>query len=394
MANATDATGGAVESAKPFGLQLGAVGFAIANFIIIQAISYGVWVLFVDPKIGVWKFYPQPFGAYLFWAILVVVFIGFNLGMHGFCKIRQPMGGVVATLVTVALGFVIPMLLIFGWGKLDPAFSSTNFAGHGAAGLIVLIGFYGFGFVANSTDGWPWTDAGMKQPMVGWAQILTGFFLTTIGYLAFVYPSLASWTAPDRVLMSLPTAIGWFYSVILVWLTTVLILDLWPYSMFKTRAGRALAAFFGNFIIGTVFYYGLLALLKNVLIPADALEKIGGAINLWPAQLGVWIVHVLLLWALCCGNAPTSLSPAMNRILRFIITYALGIGAFVVYMKWFAMGALNEAAIVPGFGGDPLTWVDLLNLILLFYVCYFGCYGLAKKPVPCAVCGQLKCECS
>lgn len=394
MANATEASGGVVESAKPFGLQLGAVGFAVANFIIIQAISYGVWLLFVDPKIGVWKFYPQPFGAYLFWAILVVVFIGFNLGMHGFSTIRQPMGGIVTTLVTVALGFAIPMLLIYGWGKLDPAFSPTNFAGHGAAGLIVLIGFYGFGFVANSTDGWPWTDAGMKQPMVGYAQILTGFFLTVVGYLAFVYPSLASWTAPDRLLMSLPTAIGWFYSVILVWLTTVLILDLWPYSMFKTRAGRALAAFFGNFIIGTGFYYGLLALLKNVLIPADALEKIGGAINLWPAQLGVWIVHVLLLWALCCGNAPTSLSPVMNRIIRFVITYALGIGAFILYMKWFAMGVLNEAAIVPGFGGDPLTWVDLLNLILLFYVCYFGCYGLAKKPVPCAVCGQLKCVCS
>lgn len=394
MSQTIDATGdGSVASARPFGMQLGAVGFAIANLVIIQMISYGVWLLFVDPKLGVWKFYPQPFGAYLFWAIMVLVFIGFNLGMHGFSKLSQPLGGIVSTAVTIALGFAIPMLLIFGWGSLDPAFSPEKFAGHGAAGLVVLIGFYGFGIVANSMDGWPWTDAGMQQPMVGYAQIITGFFLTVVGYMALIYPNLASWTAPDRVIMSLPTAIGWFYSVITVWLTTVLVLDLWPYSSFKTRAGRAMAAFFGNFILGTVLYYILLALLKNVLIPAAALEKIGPAINLWPAQLGVWIVHVLLMWALCCGNAPTSLSPAMNRIVRFIITWGLGIAAFVIYMNGFATNVLHEAEIVPGFGGDPLTWVDLLNLILLIFVCYFGCYGLAKKQVPCSVCGRKECIC-
>lgn len=378
MSQATDATA-VVTDSRPFGLQVGAVGFAAASFFVIHGISWLVWRLFVDPQVGVWKFYPQPFGAYLFWSVLVIVFIGFNLGMHGFSKLSQPMGGIVATGVTLAFGFAIPMLLIFGWGSLDPAFSPVNYAGHGAAGLIVLIGFYGFGVVANSMDGWPWTDAGMQQPMVGWAQIMTGFFLTTVGYLAFVYPALSSWTAPDRVLMSLPTAIGWFYSVITVWLTTVLVLDLWPYSMFPTRAGRALAAFFGNFILGTVLYFVFLALLKNVLIPAEALEKIGGAINLWPAQLGVWIVNILLFWALCCGNAPTTKSPATNRVLRFVITWALGIGAFMIYMKWFAVSVLHEAAIVPGFGGDPLTWVDLLNLILLIYVCYFGCYGLIRK---------------
>ncbi|MBU0945470.1 MAG: hypothetical protein KJ804_11345 [Proteobacteria bacterium] len=366
-------------SAKPFGLQLGAIGFAIASFIVIHGISLVVWRLFVDPQVGIWKFYPQPFGGYLFWAIMVVVFIGFNLEMHGFSKLSQPKAGIAATVVTLALGMTIPMLLIYGYGRLDPAFSPAQYAGHGAAGLIVLIGFYGFGVVSNSMDGWPWTDAGMQQPMVGFAQIFTGFFLTLVGYLVLIYPNLASWTGPDRVVMALPTAIGWFYSVITAWLTTVLVLDLWPYSTFKTRAGRAMAAFFGNFVLGTVVYFILLSLLKNVLIPAEALEKIGPAINLWPAHLGVWIVNILLFWALCCGNAPTSLSPAMNRVARFIITWTLGIGAFVIYMKWFAIGVLNEAAIVPGFGGDPLTWVDLLNLILLFYVVYFGSYGLNKK---------------
>jgi AAT family amino acid transporter len=367
------------ESSKPFGLELGSVGFAVATFIVTWAISYGVWVLFVDPAVGVWKFYPQPFGAYLFWTLMVLVFIGFNFGMHGFSKLSQPGGGILTTIVTLVLGFAIPLLLIFGWGSLDPAFSPVKNAGHGASGLIVLCAFYGFGFWANSTDGWPWTDAGMKQPMVGVAQMFQGFFFTTVFYLVLIFPSLASWTAPGKIVMALPTAIGWFYSAIVVWLTTVLLTDLWPYSSFKTRAGRAIAAFFGNFILGTGLYYALLALLKNVLIPADALEKIGPAINLWPAQLGVWILFWMLLWALCCGNAPTSLSPAMNRIARVVICFGLGIATFLVYMKWFAISVLHEAPIVPGFGGDPLTWVDLLNTVLLVYVCYFGCYGIRKK---------------
>ena len=66
-------------SAKPFGLQLNAVGFAIASFIVIHGIGFIAWKLFADPQAGIWKLYPPPFGAYLFWAILVVVFIGFNL---------------------------------------------------------------------------------------------------------------------------------------------------------------------------------------------------------------------------------------------------------------------------------------------------------------------------
>lgn len=380
MSNSNEATGeNAVVSPKPFGLELGSVGFAVGAFLVTQLISYGIWVLFVDPQVGVWKFYPQPFGTYLFWSLMVLVFIGFNFGMHGFSKLSQPGGGILATIVTLALGFAIPMLIIFGWGSLDPAFSPEKFAGHGASGMIVLAGFYGWGFWANSTDGWPWTDAGLKQPMLGVAQLFMGFFFTLVFYLILVFPTFASWAAPGKVVLPIFTAVGWFYSAIVVWLTTVLLTDLWPYTCFKTRAGRAIGAFFGNFVLGTGLYYILLALLKNVLIPADALEKIGPAINLWPAQLGVWVLFWMLLWALCCGNAPTSLSPAMNRIARVVICFGLGIASFVAYMRWFAIDVLHEAPIVPGFGGDPLTWVDLLNTVLLVYVCYFGCYGIRKK---------------
>jgi AAT family amino acid transporter len=363
---------------KPFGLNLSPAMFAVICFVIVQVVSYAVWRLFDDPQAAVWKFYPQPFGVYLFWGVLVVVFLGFNFGMNGFSKFKQPVCGLLATAVTLVLSFVIPGILIFGYGKFDPAFSPAKFAGHGAVGLIVLIGFYGYGVLAAGMDGWPWSDR-MSQPYSGFAQLAVGSVLTLIGYLLLIYPSFASWTTPDRVLMPLPTAIGWFYGVVLCWLTTVESLDNWPWSAFGSRTKVALATFFGNLVGGTVIYFVLLALLKNVLIPADALAKIGGAINLWPAQLGVCIVFWALFWNLCAGNAPTSFSPAVNRLLRFVITWGLGIASFVVYMHWFAAKVLHEAQIVSGFGGDPLTWFDVLVYILLIYMVYFGAYPLLKK---------------
>ncbi len=363
---------------KPFGLQLSPAMFALACLVVIQAASYAVWRLFVDPKVGVWKFYPQPFNVYLFWGILVLVFIGFNCGMAGFTKIKQPASGLLATAITIVLSFAIPGILIFGYGKFDPAFSPVKFAGHGAAGLIVLIGFYGFGVPATGMGGWPWSDK-LQQPLAGIAQIFMGAVLTVVGYLALIYPTVASWTAPDKALMSLPTALGWFYACIVSWLTTFQVLDNWPWSAFGSRAKVALAALFGNLVGGTVIYFGFLALLKGVLIPPDALAKIGGGINLWPAQLGVWIVFWLIFWPNIAGNVPTSLSPGVNRLIRFVLTWSLGIVSFVVYMHWFAEKVLHEAAITPGFHGDPLCWVDLLNYVMLIYVCYFGFYGLVKK---------------
>lgn len=363
------------QGAEPFAVKLGSVGFAVATFIVIVAVSWFVWILFVDPKIGLSSFYPQPFGAYLFWGILVVVFLGFNLGMFGFSKMKQPLCGIVTTIVGVIISFAITLLLVFWWGGMDPAFKAP--AGYGAAGLLVLIGFYGWGMPATGMGGWPWEN--VEQPLAGVAQLCLGFSLTIIGYIIVIYPALASWTSPARVIFSLPTAIGWFYCAIVAWLATFLLFDNWPFSAFGSKAATALGALFLNIVLGTILYFIFLAVLKGVLIPTAALAKIGGGINLWPAQLGVWIVFWMLFWPNLAGNAPTGLGKAGNFIIRFIITWGLGVICFLIDMHWFEMKVLHLAPIVPGFGGDPLTWVDILNYILLVYVVYWACWPFAKK---------------
>lgn len=363
----------------PAGKTLRLFTFSLAVFFIVHVISLGVWYLFVDTRLAIWNYAPQPFGMYLFWGILVLVFIGFNFGMAGFSTLRQPVRGGVATVLTLVLGFLLSAMLVYGYGALDPAFSAAGGAGYGAVGLIVLIGFYGFGILATGMAGWPWSDGGLSPVRSGVAQLLGGCCLTGLGYFLLIYPSISVASKPHTILLPLPVVIGWFYSVIVAWLATFLIFDNWPWSMLKRKSHMALAALIGNFLLGTVLYHLHLVLLRWILIPSEAIEKMGAMFPSWPAQLGVWIAFWLIFWANVAGNWPNRFSTGTNRVVRAASCWSLGVISFVIYTRWFSAAVLHEAEIVPGFGGDPLTWVDLLNFVMLIYVVYFEFYGLPKK---------------
>lgn len=264
----------------------------------------------------------------------------------------------------------------YGYGTLDPVFSAAG-TGYDAAGLIVLIGFYGFGILATGMAGGPWSGSDLSPAVNGLAQLASGCCLTALGYFLLIYPNLST-AAPHAILLPLPVAIGWFYSVILAWLATFLILDNWPWNMLGRKSHVALAALIGNFLLGTAIYVVHLALLRWILIPSDAIAKIGAALPLWPAQLGVWIVFWLIFWPNVAGNWPNRFGPGTNRVIRAVLCWSLGLISFAVYTRWFASAVLHEAEIVPGFGGDPLTWVDLLNYVMLIYAVYFEFYGISK----------------
>ncbi|WP_109476885.1 hypothetical protein [Paraburkholderia sp. C35] len=366
-------------SSAPAGFVLNPFAFSVAVFVVVHVISLCIWRLFVDAKLAVWKYSPQPFGMYLFWGILVLVFIGFNFGMAGFSAFRQPVRGCIATVATIALAFLLPGVLVYGYGALDPTFTAVGGAGYGATGLIVLIGFYGFGILATGMSGWPWSDSGVKPVAGSVAQLASGCCLTGLGYFLLIYPNLTTTSSPHAPLLTLPVAIGWFYSVIVAWLTTYLIFDNWPWSMLGRKSHTALAALAGNFVLGTALYSIHLALLKWALMPSSAIEKLGTSLPVWPAQLGVWIAFWLIFWVNVAGNWPNRFSMFTNRVIRASVCWGLGLISFEIYTRWFAVSVLHEAEIVPGFGGDPLTWVDLLNFVMLIYVVYFEFYGLSRK---------------
>jgi len=352
---------------KPFGLSVGPIMFAIAHLAIIMAVSLVVWNAFADPKQGIWKLYPQPFGAIMFWFILEVVFLAFNGDLWLVHRLKQPLSGLVAFVVGSVLALLTVGTLVYGIGSFEPAFNPSG-AGWTATGMIVLMGFYFFGILATSMGHWPW---------VGIIEFFEGFFLSCLGFFVLIYPNVASWSQNGHVILPLVTAVGWFYSVIVSWLTIANALDNWPWSRLGSRAKTALGSFLGNFVIGTGIYFLFLYLLKNFLIPIEAQKSLGVAITMWPAQLGICILFWVLTWSIVFDTRP--LNTVSRKVVRIVITYSLGIITFLVYTRWFAVSVLHEAEISHGFGGDPLTWVDLMMLIMLIYAVYFGSYGFIKK---------------
>ena len=109
--------------------------------------------------------YPQPYGAYLFWGILVVVWLGFCLQFSPFDRLVQPLRGIMIFGVTVVIAFAITILLAYGWGAIDNAFSASRDlgAGYGAGLLWVLFGFLTYVMSVVNWNHWPWTEH-VRQP--------------------------------------------------------------------------------------------------------------------------------------------------------------------------------------------------------------------------------------
>ncbi len=145
------------------------IGFGIANLVIVLVLAVASWYLLADPTTSPWSFYPLPFNAALFWAILFVVFIGFNCEFAGFDRLPQPAKGLAIMVATAVFAVVVTWLLANGLGSLYPDFAADREGGLGyfAGALFVLFGFGTWVMVVLNWQHWPWTSLGMKQPLVG-----------------------------------------------------------------------------------------------------------------------------------------------------------------------------------------------------------------------------------
>ena len=141
----------------------------------------------------------------------------------------------------------------------------------------------------------------------------------------------------------------------------------------------AAASLVGNFALGTVIYFVLLAIVK-LIIGAQTVEQIGAAITSIPAQLGVCWVFWMVLWANAFSNKPTGHSAGVNYIVRIAVTLVLGIGTFVLYYYVVAGTILHEPVVAGALHGNALGWMDWMVLWILFYVVGLGSFGLPAQP--------------
>jgi AAT family amino acid transporter len=351
------------------------VAFGAANFAVVVVVSIAGWYLLADPELSPWDLYPMPFNAVLFWAILFVVFVGFNGEFALFDQLVQPWRGLMITVATVVFAVAVTWVLSAGLGSVNADFAPSRDGGLGyfTGALFVLFGFGTFVIVVLNWQHWPWPQLGLRQPAVGLAEVAAVTGPTILLYVALGLPAVTAGEAAP--LMSLDTVMGWFYSVIVAIILTGQTLDNWPWRL-AGRPGRvAVVSTVGNVVLGTIIYFAVVSFVE-VLLPSAATEALGSTINQFAAQFGVCWVFWMVFWANAFGNRPTRSSAAANYVMRFVLTLVLAVITFAVYYRLAAEHILHEPSVAPGISGNALGFIDWMVLVTLLYVVAFESFGL------------------
>lgn len=347
----------------------------LTSLAVVLVITFGAWYLLADPETSPLDVYPLPFNAAVFWALMFVVWSGFNLEFAGFTKLAQPARGAAIAVATVVFAVAVTWALSEGYGQLNPDFAADRDGGLGyfTGALFVLFGFSTYVLAVINWNHWPWTDLGFKQPMVGLCEIAFLLLPTGIVYLILGVPSVSASLDVGGSIMSLDTVLGWYYCVVVSIILTGLLLENWPWRLAGSRRNVALVSIVGNLVVATVLYFALRGL-AHLLLGADVADALGSGINQYPAQIGVCWVAWMILWANAFGNMPTRLGDGANMVARTLITLVLAVATFVLYYYVLAERLLHEPPVAGKISGNALGFVDLFILATLVYVVAFESY--------------------
>ncbi|KOS58015.1 hypothetical protein [Rhodococcus rhodochrous] len=365
------------------GTSPGWLAFGVVDTAVVVTVSVAAWYLLADPQFSPFDLYPLPFNALLFWALLFVVWAGFNLEFWGFDRLRQPWRGLVFLGATSVFAVVVTYVLASGIGHLYPDFAADRPDGLGyfTGALFVLFGFSTWVLVVLNWGHWPWTDLGLKQPWVGACEIVTLLVPTALLYFVLGVPAVSDTVREGAALFDVDTLLGWYYSIIVAIVLTGQTLENWPWRLAGSRMRIALVSTIGNIALGTMLFVTLRAVC-TVLVGAGTAADPGFPIDQFPAQLGVCWVAWMILWANAFGNKPTEAGAVANLVSRVAITFALAVITFVLYYYVVAEIVLHEPAVTDGLHGNALGFMDLFALVTLLYVVGFESFGIRRPTVP------------
>ncbi|MBB2891516.1 hypothetical protein [Flexivirga oryzae] len=348
----------------------------LANFAIVAALSVVSWWVLADPRWSPLGVYPLPFNASLFWAILFIVFVGFNCEFAGFNRVRQPLRGGLLMVTAAAFGIAVTWILGSGLGRLMPDFDAHRAGGSGyfTGALFVLFAFFAYVMVVLNWEHWPWPQLGLRQPVTGLCDIAFIFIPTLLIYLIWGLPAMAAHPT-GYAPMTINVVLGYFYALVVATILTGLCAENLPWSTAGSGGRTALAATVGNILLGSGLYFALLGVCK-LLIGTGTTQALGDAIHQFPAQLGVCWNFWIILWANAFGNWPTKRGRVTNIAARILITFGLGVATFLAYYYWIAGNLLHEPVVAGALHGNALGFLDWAVLWTLFYVVGFESYGL------------------
>lgn len=312
----------------------------------------------------------------LFWTIIATVWLSFTFGWLGPARLSQPVRGLVGMAIALVIGIGVTLLVAYLYGAVDPTFAASREGGAGftTSNLVVLFAFFFYVTAVVNWGQWPWTS--VDQPLKGLGELGVLAIPTIAFYALLVLPNLATWGDPASALFSVPTLIGWFYSVIVAVVVTGVIAENLPWSLAGGGVRTVVVSLVGNLVLGTIIYYVLLFGATLLMGPANA-AGLGAGITLHAAELGVCWVFWMVAWANVFGNRPTHLGAAANIAVRLGVTLVLGVITYPLYYFVLAPAVLHEPVVAgTGLYGDALGFLDLAVLWTLWYVLFLGSYGL------------------
>ncbi len=334
------------------------------------------WWAFGDPKWGLIGGNQAKLNAVLFWTILATLWTGFCFGRWPFNKLPQPLSGIVQCVVDVAIAVAMVAVFTRVVGSWDPTFGSSAGGGSGysAAAFIVLIAFIAYGVTAANVDGYPYE--GQEQPQSGVGQWLFGTVLTLVGVVWLIYPNFSPALAKTAPL-KLPFVTGWIYSGVVVLIFAAMLWENLPWARVPNRHLRYLTAMLVVLGGGFIVYLATRGI-ASILVPAHIKATPGFSLDSEAANVGVclnlWALIIGLVWPARSENA----SPLASRLTRTVVTLVLGVGSYVLFMRWAATTIFHFPAVSGHYGGAPLTLMDVGVLLVLWYAGSFGLYGALK----------------
>ncbi|MEW2504182.1 hypothetical protein AB0878_27320 [Amycolatopsis sp. NPDC047767] len=354
-------------------------GTALATLAVVLVVSVVTWWLLVDPQWSVTGLYPQPFTALLFWLLMGTVWVAFTFEWLGPAGWPQPWRGLAGIATTAGIGIGVTVLLAYGWGRIDPSFAAGRAGGAGfaAGNLFVLFGFFFYVLSAVCHGHWPWSTK-HRQPWRGFGQLTLVFVPTLAVYAVFALPNVATWASPGSALLSTPTLIGWFYSLVVATVLTGVLGENLPWRPAGRPATVAVVSLLGNALLGTLIYFVLVPIVKVLMGPANV-TALGDGVTVHAAELGVCWTFWMIAWANIFGNRPTRFTAGVNVILRIVITGVLACGTYPLYYFVLAPHVLHEPVSAGTLHGDALGFIDWAILWTLWYVVFLGSYGLDKR---------------
>ncbi|MDF1704896.1 MAG: hypothetical protein P1U38_08985 [Aeromicrobium sp.] len=343
---------------------------AAASLLAILTIAVVSWWLLIDPQWGVLEVYGNQANAAIFWALFVIVCLGFNLESWGFHRLRQPWRGIVFSACVIVGSLGITWALAAGWGQVDPSFAADRPDGTGyfAGAIFVLFAFLTNVPAAANFAHRPWSGFGLRQPLLGLAEIAVAAVVCFGLYATFAAPALSTW-AETSPLMSVNTVVGYFYSVVIVILISANQADNWPWTRLT---GARIAAWLPTVLLAGAGVYVVLRWLGGLLIGDAARTALGAdGVNIFAAQLGVCWVLWSIFWVNYRPDRPTHRSIVADRWIRVAITFALALLTFVVYYRFAAEHVLHESLISTGVAGNALGFIDWVIVWMLLHAVAF-----------------------